>query len=115
MEPSRSLDAQIFSRLDKIAYRNVSASHNPLQIPDIPYVDLSQSMDILVSQDCGGFNLGSFLVRRSEFTRRVLDMWWDPIFYEQKYRPLSTELMKRHMEWDHKEQDAFVCPQGNFG
>jgi mannan polymerase II complex MNN10 subunit len=50
---------------------------------NIAHVDQSQPMDILISQDCSGFNLGSFLVRRSEFTRRVLDMWWDPIFYEQ--------------------------------
>jgi len=83
MEPSRSLDSQIFSRLDKIAVRDISATHNPLNISHIAHVDTSRPMDILISQDCGGFNLGSFLIRRSQFTRRVLDMWWDPIFYEQ--------------------------------
>jgi mannan polymerase II complex MNN10 subunit len=85
MEPSRSLDTQIFSRIDKLTYRNPSVSHNPLDIPEISHVNQSHPMDILVSQDCTGFSLGSFLARRSEFTRRVLDMWWDPIFYEQKY------------------------------
>jgi mannan polymerase II complex MNN10 subunit len=34
-------------------------------------------------------------VRRSPWTDRLLDVWWDPVFYEQ-----------RHMEWEHKEQDA---------
>jgi mannan polymerase II complex MNN10 subunit len=85
MEPSRSLDTHIFSRLDTIAWRKLPDLHNPLQIPDIAYVDYSQPIDILISQDCGGFNLGSFLIRRSDFTHRVLDMWWDPIFYEQRY------------------------------
>ena len=99
MEPSRSLNQQIFSNLNDIAVRDISQTYNPLAIPDIPHVDYTKPMDILISQDCGGFNLGSFLIRRSEFTRRVLDMWWDPILYEQK-----------HMEWDHKEQDAFVHP-----
>jgi mannan polymerase II complex MNN10 subunit len=84
MEPSRSLDAQIFSRLNTIAYRNISVSHNPLDIPEIAHVDNSKPIDILISQDCGGFNLGSFLVRRSEFSRRLMDMWWDPVLYEQK-------------------------------
>jgi mannan polymerase II complex MNN10 subunit len=84
MEPSRSLDAQIFSRLDKIAYRNLTESLNPLEIPEINYIAPSQPIDIIISQDCGGFNLGSFLIRRSDFTRRVMDLWWDPIFYEQK-------------------------------
>jgi mannan polymerase II complex MNN10 subunit len=97
MEPSRSLNQQIFTHLNEIAERNISKTFNPLGIPDIPHVDYTKSMDILISQDCSGFNLGSFLIRRSEFTRRVLDMWWDPILYEQK-----------HMDWDHKEQDAFV-------
>jgi mannan polymerase II complex MNN10 subunit len=87
MEPGRSLNQQIFSRLDEITYRNLTETYNPLAIPEIPFVDFSKPMDFLISQDCSGFNLGSFLVRRSEFTKRVLDMWWDPIFYEQKYPP----------------------------
>jgi mannan polymerase II complex MNN10 subunit len=89
MEPSRSLHTQIFSKLDRISYRNLSEAYNPLDIPNIPYVDYSKPMDILISQDCSGFNLGSFLLRRSEFTHRLLDMWWDPVFYEQKYLPLQ--------------------------
>lgn len=72
-------------RLDKIVYRNISNSLNPLDIPEIAHVDSSKPVDILISQDCGGFNLGSFLVRRSEFSRRLLDMWWDPVLYEQKW------------------------------
>ena len=91
MEPSRSLDNQIFSRLNELATRNISETHNPLNIPPITFVDPSKPMDILISQDCGGFNLGSFLLRRSEFTRRVLDMWWDPIMYEQKCRSLKAK------------------------
>lgn len=92
MEPSRSLNNQIFSRLEEITYRNLSIANNPLEIPNIPHVDFSKPMDILISQDCTGFNLGSFLIRRSEFTRRLLDMWWDPIFYEQKHIPRVLRL-----------------------
>ena len=40
--------------------------------------------------------MGSFMLRRSVWTDRLLDIWWDPVGYEQK-----------HMEWEHKEQDAF--------
>ena len=93
MEPSRSLNSQIFSRLDEITYRNLSRAYNPLEIPSIAHVDFSQPMEILISQDCSGFNLGSFLIKRSEFTKRVLDMWWDPIFYEQKYILKGIELI----------------------
>ena len=53
------------------------------------------AIDLSVPQDCSGFNLGSFFTRRSAWTDQLLDIWWDPVGYEQK-----------HMEWEHKEQDA---------
>ena len=117
MEPHYSLQHHIFNSLADTTYRDIN-KYNPLQIAHPPngtsddpsahhvnYLDpetLSvdgdgkpESINIIVPQDCGGFNLGSFFVRRSQWTDRLLDMWWDPVFYEQ-----------RHMEWEHKEQDA---------
>ncbi|EON61889.1 hypothetical protein W97_01107 [Coniosporium apollinis CBS 100218] len=107
MEPSYSLQSHIFNNLAKTTYRDINA-YNPLNITHpltSPYLDaetrspigdgLASSINIIVPQDCSGFNLGSFFVRRSAWTDRLLDIWWDPVFYEQK-----------HMEWEHKEQDA---------
>lgn len=107
MEPSISLQSHIFNHLDTQVYRDINV-YNPLNIthpPETEFLDpvarsptgdnLTSSIDIIIPQDCGGFNLGSFFVRRSEFTDRLLDLWWDPVLYEQK-----------HMEWEHKEQDA---------
>ncbi|KAL4786250.1 galactosyl transferase GMA12/MNN10 family-domain-containing protein [Aspergillus varians] len=107
MEPSYSLQDHIFNRLGEIVYRDIN-EYNPLNIthPLIePYLDeISRSVDgdkdtssihLLLSQDCGGFNLGSFFVHRSLWSERLLDIWWDPVMYEQ-----------RHMQWEHKEQDA---------
>ncbi|KAH3914513.1 hypothetical protein HBI56_094980 [Parastagonospora nodorum] len=108
MEPSKSLQSHIFKRLDKITYRDIN-TYNPLNITHPltdDYLDPEtrspvgdgkvDSINMLVPQDCGGFNLGSFMLRRSVWTDRLLDIWWDPVGYEQK-----------HMEWEHKEQDAF--------
>ena len=118
MEPQVSLQKHIFNNLGETTYRDINV-YNPLKIqhppngtsgdPDSPqyqnYLDplttsavgdgLPESVNLIVPQDCGGFNLGSFFVRRSAWTDRLLDVWWDPVFYEQ-----------RHMEWEHKEQDA---------
>ncbi len=107
MEPSISLQHHIFNTLDKQIYRDINV-YNPLNVthpPQTEFLDpvarsatgdnLTSSIDIIIPQDCDGFNLGSFFVRRSSFTERLLDMWWDPVLYEQK-----------HMEWEHKEQDA---------
>lgn len=108
MEYSYSLQDHIFSDLLANTYRDINA-FNPLNVthpPSIPYLDnttlsasgdgLVQSINMVVPQDCSGFNLGSFFIRRSEWTDRLLDIWWDPVHYEQ-----------RHMQWEHKEQDAF--------
>ncbi|KAB8069227.1 glycosyltransferase family 34 protein [Aspergillus leporis] len=107
MEYSYSLPDHIFNRLDEIAYRDINV-YNPLNISHPPtevYLDEvsrspegdrdPSSIQLVLSQDCGGFSLGSFFLRRSVWSERLLDIWWDPVMYEQK-----------HMEWEHKEQDA---------
>ena len=107
MEPTYSLQKHIFNDLSTTVYRDIN-HYNPLNIthpPQSPFLDplyisptgdnQSKSIDLIIPQDCGGFNLGSFFVRRSAWTERLLDIWWDPVLYEQ-----------RHMQWEHKEQDA---------
>ncbi|KAJ4288127.1 alpha-1,6-mannosyltransferase [Kalmusia sp. IMI 367209] len=107
MEPTYSLQNHIFKQLNAITYRDINV-YNPLNITHPltdEYLDPEtrssvgdgkvDSINMIVPQDCGGFNLGSFFVRRSVWTDRLMDIWWDPVGYEQK-----------HMEWEHKEQDA---------
>lgn len=108
MEHSYSLQDHIFNDLAKNTYRDIN-EYNPLNIthpPRDPWLDDTtrspvgdgkpESINMVLPQDCGGFNLGSFFIRRSAWTDRLLDIWWDPVHYEQ-----------RHMQWEHKEQDAF--------
>lgn len=107
MEYSYSLQHHLFERLDDIVYRDIRR-YNPLNITH-PLEDFyldetsrspagdgkASSIQLVLSQDCDGFNLGSFFIRRSIWSDRLMDAWWDPVMYEQK-----------HMEWEHKEQDA---------
>lgn len=108
MEPSYSLQNHIFNDLAANTYRDINV-YNPLNIthpPRTPFLDPisasavgdddPSSINIIIPQDCAGFNLGSFFVRRSAWLENILDIWWDPVHYEQK-----------HMQWEHKEQDAF--------
>lgn len=95
MEPHLLLEEHFLNNLDNATYRTLK-HFNPLDIPvDLHYVDYSNPVDMIVTQDCGGFNLGSFLIRRSSWSEALLDLWWDPAMYEQM-----------HMQWEHKEQDA---------
>ena len=77
MEPSYSLQDHIFNRLDAISYRDVNAypslEHGPPpantyfdEVALAPNGDRDiSSIDLILSQDCGSLNLGSFLIRRS--------------------------------------------------
>lgn len=95
MDPKISLDDHFLLALENATYRNLE-TFNPLKLQtDIPYVDYNQPIDMIITQDCGGFNLGSFLMRRLSWSEMLLDIWWDPAMYEQM-----------HMQWEHKEQDA---------
>lgn len=107
MEYDTSLQRHIFNDLPKHVYRDIN-EYNPLNIthppPEFFLDELGRalegdgnpnSLNMLLTQDCSGFNLGSFFLRRSLWTDRLLDAWWDPVMYEQK-----------HMQWEHKEQDA---------
>lgn len=95
MEPQISLEAHFLNNLENLTYRSLE-TFNPLLLPvDTPYTDYTSPIDLIITQDCGGFNLGSFLMRRLDWSEMLLDMWWDPAMYEQM-----------HMKWEHKEQDA---------
>lgn len=96
MEPHLSLEEHFLNHLENATYRTLE-TFNPLRLPvDLPYVDYEKApIDMVITQDCGGFNLGSFLMRRSSWSEMLLDLWWDPALYEQM-----------HMQWEHKEQDA---------
>ncbi|KAJ5641273.1 hypothetical protein N7490_005273 [Penicillium lividum] len=107
MEYGTSLESHIFNDLGSKVYRDIN-EYNPLNfthpLPEFYLDELSRSregdgdsrsLNMLLTQDCGGFNLGSFLIRRSIWTDRLLDAWWDPVMYQQM-----------HMQWEHKEQNA---------
>lgn len=95
MEPHLSLEDHFLNDLGNATYRTLE-DINPLGLEtDVPYVDYTKPVEMIITQDCGGFNLGLFLMRRSAWSEMMLDVWWDPAMYEQM-----------HMQWEHKEQDA---------
>lgn len=107
MEYGTSLQSHLFNDLEDKVYRDIN-QNNPLNITHpLPEFWLDEvgralegdghedSLNMILTQDCSGFNLGSFFLRRSLWTDRLLDTWWDPVMYEQM-----------HMNWEHKEQNA---------
>ncbi|EPX73079.1 alpha-1,2-galactosyltransferase [Schizosaccharomyces octosporus yFS286] len=97
MEPQYSIENHIINRLPKIAVRNITdpMEFNPRSYKQIPFEDYSDDISLIMGQDCNGFSLGSFIIRRSEWSKRLIDFLWDPVVYGQK-----------HTEWPHDEQNV---------
>lgn len=56
--------------------------------------DVSQ-IDIIVSQDHNGLNAGSFFIRRSQFTKMLMDLWADPQFINARWASQEQEALLR--------------------
>lgn len=96
MEPELDLESYLLDNIEQKAYRTINHLNVLNLKTDIPFVDTAHSpVNLILAQDCGGFNLGSFFIKRSNWTELLLDVWWDPVYYEQM-----------HMIWEHKEQDC---------
>ncbi|KAG7696620.1 hypothetical protein KL949_003643 [Ogataea haglerorum] len=95
MEPQLSLEDVIFKNLDYL-YRDLKYFNpNNLIIDE----DLNQftigsslketidinSVDLILTQDCNGINLNSFLIKKSDWSNLLLDVIWDPVFYKQMH------------------------------
>lgn len=98
MSPQLDLNSHLlshtamYSRLEKGLQLAMGGGHQTdIYTPKEP--DVSQ-IDIIVAQDHNGLNAGSFFIRRSAFTKWLLDMWSDPAFINAK--------------WPGQEQDALL-------
>ncbi|GMM27760.1 alpha-1,6-mannosyltransferase [Martiniozyma asiatica (nom. inval.)] len=95
--------SKLFKNPQKYAHRSVEYL-NPLNIKvDSPFADtINSPIEFLIAQDCGGFSLGSFAIKKTAYSDLLLDSWWDPVFYEQN-----------HMAWEHREQDCLEVLYSN--
>lgn len=69
-----------------------------------------EDVDLIISQDLNGVNAGSFMIRRSAFTRWLLDMWTDPLFTNSDWIALEQDALA-HMLIAHevvREHTVFV-------
>lgn len=98
MSPQIDLNSHILSysamhsRLEKNAPIIGGGGHKTNLFTPKEY-DVSQ-IDIIISQDHNGLNAGSFFIRRSAFSKWLMDLWSDPQFINSK--------------WEGKEQDALL-------
>ncbi|CCH44850.1 putative alpha-1,6-mannosyltransferase MNN10 [Wickerhamomyces ciferrii] len=104
MEPEISLEKLIFNKIDEIVYRDLQYFNpNSLDL-DIPYINYEEPLNLILTQDCGGFNLQSFLIKKTDWSITLLDLLFDPVFYLQ-----NVEI------WKNGERNALEYYYNKFG
>ncbi|ORY80907.1 galactosyl transferase [Protomyces lactucae-debilis] len=65
-----------------------------LKTPDM------ESIDFILSQDQQGFNAHSFLLRRGDYAKYLLESWYDPLFRAyDKFENHATSALEHMLEW----------------
>lgn len=57
-----------------------------------PYDQSAKDVDLIMAQDHNGPNAGVMLLRRSEWTETLLDLWMDPLFIAQDFVSSQTAM-----------------------
>lgn len=103
MDPTIDLVSHVLSHkaLEKAILKNLQLNrprNGKIGLYTSKNPDLN-NIDLIISQDHNGINAGSFMIRRSEFTKFLIDMWRDPLYIQQN-------------DWISMEQDALVSSAG---
>jgi mannan polymerase II complex MNN10 subunit len=104
MEPQLRIEDLIFANLNDTVTRDLLYFNpNSLQL-DIPFTNYDEPINMILSQDCGGFNLHSFLIKKTSWSLTLIDTLFDPIVY-----------LKKHTTWRNDEKNALEHYYDNFG
>ncbi|KAH3679112.1 hypothetical protein WICPIJ_008720 [Wickerhamomyces pijperi] len=104
MEPEYTLEDLVFQNMQqRLASRTVEY-FNPNELTlDLPLIDYTEPLNLLLAQDCDGFNLNSFLIRKSHWSINLIDLLFDPVVY-------SVE----HPKWTRGESNALEYYYNKF-
>lgn len=104
MEPQISLENLIFKKINETIERDLNY-FNPNQLElDVPFTNYDEPLNLILTQDCGGFNLQSFLIKKTEWSITLLDILFDPVHYLQN---IAT--------WKNGEKNALEYYYNKFG
>lgn len=104
MEPQVTLEELVFANLNDTVSRDL-LDFNPAHLElDIPFTDYDEPLNMILAQDCGGFNLHSFLVKKTRWTYALFDTLFDPVVY-----------MKQCGQWKNGEKNALEYYYNTYG
>ncbi|KAL4887060.1 alpha-1,6-mannosyltransferase subunit [Aspergillus karnatakaensis] len=100
MNPSESLEAHLLNkrRLETLMRRDV-----PVVPPDSIIKTFAhlrpEDIDLMVTNDAGDLNTGSFVLRQGDFARFLLDTWFDPLYRSYNFAKAETHTLEHIVQW----------------
>ncbi|OAX78517.1 hypothetical protein ACJ72_07176 [Emergomyces africanus] len=100
MNPSLSLTSHI---LDKNRLESLMIKDKPVVPPDSvikTYSHLAaKDVDFIISQDAENLCPGSFILRRTDWARYLLDAWFDPLYRNYNFAKAETHALDHIIQW----------------
>ncbi|ORY18738.1 galactosyl transferase GMA12/MNN10 family-domain-containing protein [Clohesyomyces aquaticus] len=100
VNPSISLQSHILSpsRLEKLMIAN-----EPVVPPDSVIKTFGNlkgdRIDLIVTQDKEGLCQNSFIIRRGEWAKYFLDVWFDPIYRSYNFQKAEAHALEHIVQW----------------
>jgi hypothetical protein len=100
---------------DAIFTSSKSIVRNRMGILDQNFSSIKDRIDFIVSKDRNGFNLGSFLIRNSNFSRELLNKMWtrrgDDKIAKIKFWWEQAVFQRLYQEWKEMRSHVAIVPQ----
>lgn len=96
MNPSISLETHVLNskRLESLIRKDIPV------VPDTIIKTFSHvrgdDVDLVLAQDREDLSTGSFILKRGDFARFFLDLWFDPLYRSYAFVKAETHALVRH-------------------
>ena len=60
-----------------------------------------EDIDLIITQDKEDLSPGSFVIKRGDFARFFLDLWFDPLYRSYSFIKAETHVLVRTRCWHH--------------
>ncbi|KAK9366523.1 galactosyl transferase GMA12/MNN10 family-domain-containing protein [Lipomyces kononenkoae] len=100
MNPNLNIESHITEtkRLNSLALRDIPVVPPDSNIRTYRHVPADR-MKFIISQDHEGFQTGSFILKNGEYSRYVLDAWFDKLYQEYKFQKDEKSALEHLAQW----------------
>lgn len=94
MNPTLSLHSHVLNekRLESLLLKGVPVVPESI-IETFSHLDAAADIDLVITQDRDNLSPGSFVLRRGDFARFFLDLWFDPLYRDYSFMNAETHAL----------------------